>query len=147
MSESADHAAFVGEIVRFIERLTHPRTDLVVYRDGPEATPQKLPPKLGGYRPDVLARLWRDHTFFVGEAKTGLDLHSRHTAAQLRAFVSEVARNPKGTLILCAPFASYPSARSLLWSLCPDVAIERAAIYCIHPGIESATEARLVRSK
>jgi hypothetical protein len=147
MSESADHTSFVDEIVRFIERLTHPRSDLVVYRDGPETTPQKLPPKLGGYRPDVLARLWRDHTFFIGEAKTSSDLGSSRTVAQLTAFLAEVAQNPKGTFILCAPFASYPTARSLLWSLSPDVTIERAAIYCIHPGLSSAAEAKLVRTK
>ncbi len=147
MSESSDHTSFVNEIVSFIKGLVHPRNDLVVYRDGPDATPQKLPPKLGGYRPDVLARLWRDHTFFIGEAKTGLDLYSKHTAAQLTAFLAEVAQNPKGALVVCAPFASYSTARALLWSLCPDVTIERAAVYCIHPGLVSASEAKLVRKQ
>jgi hypothetical protein len=146
MSESALHSAQVGEIESFVRRMTGPRDDLIIYRDSSESDRQTLPPLMGGYRPDVFARLWKDKRFIIGEAKTQGDLLTAHTRSQLTAFIKEISEDRRGAVVLCAPFAVQPTARALLWELCLGTHLD-LELYCIHSGLCDISQSRLVADR
>lgn len=145
MSESDLHVVQVNAIEGFIKHLKADRTDLVLYRDIATVDKQKLPRIIRGFRPDLLARFWKSDEFYIGEGKTTFDLETSHTRDQVYAFSLELAENGSAGLILCAPFEAQARARGLLWEICTKKLIETREIYCIFPGLDDISVARLSR--
>jgi hypothetical protein len=142
MGESETHAAQVNALASFVRLLKTDCSDLVLYHDLASVSTQKLPGKIQGFRPDLLARFWKTDVLYIGEGKTTADLETAHTRAQMLAFARELKENVRAGLILCAPFEAQPRARALLWNVCSEL-IARREVYCIYPGLCEVSSARL----
>jgi hypothetical protein len=136
MSESLRHLEGVIALERFVRARAERRADLVVYRDAPDSGPQTKPPLVGGFRPDLFARTWKDGAFVIGEAKTAQDLETAHSLAQLEAFVAAVSEAPMGVFVLSVPLAAAASARGLLQALAAGTPGLDERLHCISPGID-----------
>lgn len=82
-----------------------------------------VPPRIGGYRPDIIARYWSAPvTLVIGEAKTDGDIDNRHTRDQIEAFVGHLAAMPHGnrTFVLAVSGRVADTARGVLRFACRD---------------------------
>lgn len=64
--------------------------------------------------PDVFLRSEKARRAVVGEAKTGRDLETRHSRAQLLAYLMFLRDYSNGLLVVSVPWPSVIQARSLL---------------------------------
>ena len=135
MSESISHLEGVKALERFVLSRANQRRDLIVYRDAPDSNPQRKPPLVGGFRPDLFARTWKDGAFVIGEAKTAKDLETPHSLSQLQAFVRAVSMAPLGTFVLSVPIRVSFSARALLGMLGAEYPGLDGRLHCISPEL------------
>ena len=59
-----------------------------VVTDVIECPGDAVPPLIGGYRPDIIARSNAADLDFIAEAKTDRDIDNNHTQRQINAFVT-----------------------------------------------------------
>ena len=82
-----------------------------------------VPPQIGGYRPDIIARCpAKPIGLIIAEAKTDGDVDNRHTRHQIDAFVGHLAAMPygDGTFILAVSGHVADTARAVLRFACRD---------------------------
>lgn len=82
-----------------------------------------VPPQIGGYRPDIIARcLIQPISLVIAEAKTDGDVDNQHTRHQIEAFVSHLAAMPQGegTFVLGVSGRVADNARTVLRFACRD---------------------------
>lgn len=114
MSESKAHLDGVRALQLDILSALAGRNDVILYRDTPDEDPQRKPPLIGGFRPDVFVRTWKNGAIYVGEAKTARDLRSAHTASQLSAFLDALHGPLESQLTISVPFKCLAEAHDLL---------------------------------
>ena len=117
MPESARHARLVQAIVAHAEHRLGKVTDILVREDALRPLRGERPPKLAGFMPDVYATDVPTTKTLVGEAKTAADLETKHSRAQIAAFLEYVAHTPGGLFVLAVPVAVKPRARWVLREL------------------------------
>lgn len=76
-----------------------------------------VPPKLGGFRPDVYAIERDSWRTVIGEAKTADDIDNDHTRRQLAAYFRHLAVDPSGEMWMAVPLMSGGAAHRV----CRDV--------------------------
>ena len=133
MSESQRHLDGIAALERFVLARSGHRTDLILYRDVPQSDAQRKPPIVGGFRPDLFARTWKDGAIVIGEAKTTRDLKSARSIAQIAAFVNEALASKIGTFVLSVPIGAAASARVLLRTLAAERSNFEGQLVCISP--------------
>ena len=88
------------------------------------ATPgDVVPPQIGGYRPDIVARCQTQPLrLVIAEAKTDGDVYNQHTRHQIDAFVGHLAAMPRGdgTFVLAVSGRVADDARAVLRFACRD---------------------------
>ena len=80
-----------------------------------------IPPLIGGYRPDIIARNRAQFLeLVIAEAKTNRDVGNRHTTSQIAAFVNHLHAMPSGTgtFILAVSGQVADNARAILRFSC-----------------------------
>ena len=80
-----------------------------------------VPPLIGGYRPDIVARnILMVPNLLIAEAKTDYDIDNQHTLDQIDAFVSHLDTLPLGvgTFILAVDGRVADRARTILRFAC-----------------------------
>ena len=117
MPESSRHARLVQAIVAHAEHRLGKVTDILVREDAVRPRRGERPPKLAGFTPDVYATDVPTTKTLVGEAKTAADLETKHSRAQIAAFLEYVAHTPGGLFVLAVPVAVKPRARWVLREL------------------------------
>ena len=117
MPESARHARLVEAIVAHAEHRLGKATDILVREDAVRPRRGERPPKLAGFTPDVYATDVPTTMTLVGEAKTPADLETKHSRAQIAAFLEYLAYTPGGLFVLAVPVAVKPRARWVLREL------------------------------
>ena len=117
MPESARHARLVEAIVAHAERRLGKVTDILLREDAVRPLRGERPPKLAGFTPDVYATDVPTTMTLVGEAKTATDLETKHSRAQITAFLEYLAHTPGGLFVLAVPVAVKPRARWVLREL------------------------------
>ena len=118
MSQSNVHRELVFAAVRAI-RQRHP--SVLVRADVQESPGDPVPPLIGGYRPDIIARCARRcPDFLIGEAKTDRDISNQHTLDQVSAFIDHLDTLPLGvgTFILAVDGRVADLARTVLRFTC-----------------------------
>ena len=101
MTESAQHVEMVTLILDWLDS-NHPHLDLCV--DSKAKVGCSQPPLIGGYRPDVLARIPIDSKILIGEAKTLYDVDTLHSYKQISSFLGYLnTRTGADALILSVP--------------------------------------------
>ena len=93
----------------------HVTTDLL------EAPGDPVPPRIGGHRPDIIARCAAAcRQFVIAEAKTDGDIDNQHTRSQIGAFVDhlDAMTTGTGTFILAVNGNVAASARTVLRFSC-----------------------------
>ena len=118
MAESSHHIRLVGRILTHIEREYRPSYSLAVFHDLAAPIGAEKPPAIEGFRPDVYALDAPSSITIIGEAKTESDLETDHSQRQLFAFLSFLASQNHGVLLLAVPWSASAAARNLIASLC-----------------------------
>ena len=114
MSQSNAHRQLVIATSLAILR-RHPNT--VIQADLQESPGDTVPPLIGGYRPDIIARSsGAQPNVIIAEAKTDRDIDKHHTLAQIGAFLDylETVRPGFGTFILAVDGGAADLARTVL---------------------------------
>ncbi len=118
MSQSNAHRELVRATAHAIRR-RHP--SILVRADLQDRPGDPVPPLIGGYRPDIIARCAGScPNLFIAEAKTDSDITKQHTLDQIEAFVDHLGalRCGVGTFILTVNGQVADSARTLLRFAC-----------------------------
>ena len=114
MPESARHARLVEAIVAHAEHRLGKSTEILVREDAVRPRRGERPPKVSGFTPDVYATDVPTTMTLIGEAKTAADLDTRHSRAQIAAFLEYLAHTPGGLFVLAVPITVKPRA---IWIL------------------------------
>lgn len=117
MPESARHARLVDAIVAHAEHHLGRIADIVVREDAVRPRRGERPPNLAGFTPDVYATDVPTTTTLIGEAKTKADLETKHSRAQIAAFLKYLAHTPGSLFVLAVPVDVKPRARWVLKEL------------------------------
>jgi len=107
----------VEAIVAHAEHRLGKITDIMVREDSVRPLRGERPPKVAGFIPDVYASNVPTTMMLIGEAKTAADLETKHSRAQIAAFLKYLALTPGGLFVLAVPVAVKPRARWLLREL------------------------------
>ena len=117
MPESARHARLVEAIVAHAEHRVGKFTDILVREDAVRPRRGERPPRVSGFTPDVYATDVPTTMTLIGEAKTAADLDTKHSRAQIAAFLQHLAHTPGGLFVLAVPVSVKPRARWVLREL------------------------------
>ncbi len=120
MSQSDAHRDLVLETARAIQQRD---PSLRVTADVSAVPGDPVPPRIGGYRPDIIARRQvSPFRLIIAEAKTDGDVNNAHTHDQIEAFTSHLACMPHGdgTFVLAVSGRVADAARTLLRFACRD---------------------------
>lgn len=117
MPESARHARLVEAIVAHAEHRVGTLTDILVRDDAVRPRRGERPPKISGFTPDVYATDVPTTMTLIGEAKTTAGLDTKHSRAQIAAFLQYLAHTPGGLFVLAVPVSVKPRARWVLREL------------------------------
>lgn len=120
MSQSDAHRELVLMTARAIRQRD---PSLTVTVDVTAVPGDPVPPQIGGYRPDIIARCKSQPArLVIAEAKTDGDVDNRHTQHQIEAFIAHLAAMPrgKGTLVLAVSGRVADSGRAVLRFACRD---------------------------
>ena len=120
MSQSDAHRDLVLMTVRAIEQRD---PGLRIVTDLSTIPGDPVPPQIGGYRPDIVARRQTQPPgLVIAEAKTDGDVDNRHTRQQIEAFVGHLAAMPRGdgTFVLAVSGRVADTARAVLRFACRD---------------------------
>ena len=118
MSQSNAHRQLVVTAAQAIQQ-RHPT--IRVTTDLLEVPGDPIPPRIGGYRPDIIA--YGQPTsleLVIAEAKTDGDIDNQHTLSQVGAFVEHLhaMQSGTGTFILAVNGQVADNARALLSFAC-----------------------------
>ncbi|MXZ79913.1 MAG: hypothetical protein F4Z15_00745 [Gammaproteobacteria bacterium] len=116
MSQSEQHHRLVITTALAIEQ-RYPKMEIISDLIGNPGESEPVPPLIGGYRPDIIAR--SNSTFaqiVIAEAKTDHDIDRQHTNDQISAFVDylDSLRRGAGTFILSVNGQAAGQARTVL---------------------------------
>jgi len=114
MPESARHARLVEAIIPHAEHRLGKFTDIMLREDAVRPRRGERPPNVSGFIPDVFATDVPTTMTLIGEAKTAADLDTKHSRAQIAAFLEYLAHTPGGLFVLAVPTAVKPRA---IWVL------------------------------
>ena len=120
MSQSNAHRDLVVVTARAI-RQRH--RNVGVLMDLQQTPGDPVPPLIGGYRPDIIARtLASGPDLLIAEAKTDRDIDNRHTLDQINAFVEHLRTLPRGvgTFVLAVDGCVADRARTVLRFACRE---------------------------
>jgi len=107
MPESSVHTNLVKLLAQWIIELLPPEDSSHILIDIPENSPQKKPPKLYEFVPDVFVSNTNCYTFIIGEAKVATDIDNNHTIEQLTAFLRKCAESNNSLLVMAVPWHAF----------------------------------------
>jgi hypothetical protein len=111
VAESFTHVKLVKELIDWVRR---EHDQVVVLADTSIFPVSDRPPRIGGYVPDLYARVALPTRLVLGEAKTRLDLENEHTAHQLVAFLNYCHLHPGAQFVMAVPWDMSRFAGNLL---------------------------------
>jgi len=126
--ESETHVRLVEATAAEIVRRHSHLYSLTVLVDLPKSG-RNRPGPIGGYVPDVFALDAPETCRIVGEAKTPLDLETKHSRHQLRAFLCHLSHFSNGCFYLSVPHFYRVRAQCLLED---DARVAGATIVTLH---------------
>ncbi len=88
-----------------------------IYTDSPDVTKYRKPPHVGGYLPDLYAKLNDSDGIVLGEAKTHWDIQNRHCRDQWTAFMRECSKEEKSIFVIEVPWDMVPTAKTVVRSI------------------------------
>lgn len=117
MGESRHHAELVAKIIVWAQDRHAECDGMCILLDSAGSPPEKRPRPIGGYVPDVSIQTVPASFVIIGEAKTLNDLTTRHTRAQLHAYLEYLTMQADPLLVLATPWVGLGLARGLLRQL------------------------------
>ena len=114
MSESSVHTNLVKSLAKWVIELLPPEDSSHILVDIPENSPQKKPPRLYEFVPDVFVSNIQRYTLIIGEAKTATDIDNNHTIDQLTAFLRKCSESNNSLLVLAVPWHKVRLAASVI---------------------------------
>lgn len=129
MSQSSAHQQLV---IATAAAIRHRHPNLLIEVDLQDAPGDPIPPLIGSFRPDIIAR---SHTaspdIFIAEAKTDGDIDNTHTSDQIAAYLDhlEAQQTGTGTFILAVHGQVACIARNVLRFSCGERVSPRLHVY------------------
>jgi len=114
MPESSVHTNLVKLLAKWIIELLPPEDSSHMLVDIPENPPQKKPPKLYEFVPDVFVSNTNCYAFIIGEAKIATDIDNNHTMEQLTAFLKKCSESNHSLLAMAVPWHTVRLATSVI---------------------------------
>lgn len=114
MPESSTHINLVKQLEKWITKVLPPEDTSHMLVDSPENPPQKKPPKLYEFVPDIFVPNANYYTFIIGEAKISTDIDNKHTEDQLTAFLRKCSECDNALLVLAVPWHEVRLARWMI---------------------------------
>lgn len=114
MAESPTHGFFVEEIVNWLMQGNDAGREYVVMNDVAGQGPNRRPPIIDGFIPDVYAVAHQDRRIIIGEAKTIMDIESTHSRMQYAAYLRHCKAYPSAALLLAVPWTMVNCTKGLL---------------------------------
>lgn len=113
MSQSEAHKRLVIGVTKAL-KIRH--SEIAVIADIQDAPGDAVPHKIGGFRPDVYARMSTNgDSILLAEAKTRNDIGTKHTHAQISAFLEYFERRKAaGAFVLAVSGESADFAKTVL---------------------------------
>ena len=118
MSQSEAHRRLVLATSLALQRRS---PDVLVQTDLQELPGDPVPPLIGGYRPDIIARGSGTYPdVIIAEAKTDRDVDNHHTLSQIAAFLDylDAMRSGVGTFVLAVDGRAADRARTVVRFAC-----------------------------
>jgi hypothetical protein len=112
--ESDVHQQLVRILVQWVRAQIQHQPDAVIYFDLVDGGEGNRPPTIGGFTPDVFARVLGLNRQWIGEAKTARDIDTQHSRQQYRTFLEHLDRQRAGVFVLAAPWRVVRYAKSLV---------------------------------
>ena len=109
MSESEQHRYLVRTVEECLRGAYAGSSILVDIQSDPGT---ELPPKIGGFRPDVFVQASTRKA--IAEAKTDTDLDTTHTHDQMKSFIAYLEKSRDGLLVLSVAGVSADRAKTVL---------------------------------
>jgi hypothetical protein len=113
MAESAEHRLLVETIIQYATHRFSTVYALTLFSDRPGTT-SELPPRIGGFAPDVFVADVPTTFTLIGEAKTEIDLLSMRSFNQISAYLRFLRSTPAGIFVLAVPWRTSAAARDIL---------------------------------
>jgi hypothetical protein len=82
--------------------------------DSPDRPPQRKPPKINGFIPDIYVSNTPEYSLIIGEAKTVNDIDSRHTIEQISSYLQSCGQYERSLLVLAVPWFCVGGANSTI---------------------------------
>lgn len=114
MPESSAHSNLVTLLSNWIMEILSPEDRSHMFIDNPDNPPQKKPPKLYDFVPDIFVSDTNHYACIIGEAKTASEIDNDHTLEQLTAFLRKCSEVDKSLLVLAVPWHQVRLASSVV---------------------------------
>lgn len=104
MGETSAHMILVHNLVRWITDFILEGDSSSMLVDLPEWPPQRKPPAVYGFGPDVYVSSSLSHCLVIGEAKTCADVDNKHTFGQIAAFLRKCSEAENSVFVFAVPW-------------------------------------------
>ena len=111
MSQSDQHRDLVLQVGTTLQERFH---NLQLVIDVQKAPSDKVPPLIGGYRPDVYGQFTGSQRLVIAEAKTDNDIKNEHTREQVKTFINHIESEGGGLFVLSVTNYASDSAKTLM---------------------------------
>ena len=111
MSQSKAHRNLIKGTV---DALGSRYTNISMLVDLQENPGDEVPPKIGGFIPDIYVTRKQGHSIIIAEAKTDGDIDNRHTRDQAISFIKHLNRRKAGIFILSVTGYKADRAKTVL---------------------------------
>lgn len=131
MAESQVHLSLVRFLSLWVSKNLLNNDSGSIYVDLPETNAYGKPPQIiDQFRPDLFAKM--DECLIIGEAKTELDLESRHSKSQFESYIKTCELHEgKSYLVISVPCFVEASAKNLLNQICKRLKANKTEIIVI----------------
>lgn len=116
MSESEEHRSLVFGVRDALIAL-YPGSEAVI--DVPRFPGDRVPPRIGGYRPDLF--ISDEKATVIAEAKTDKDVDRRRTYEQVIAFIDYLEQSKNGLFALSVSGRRADLAKTTLRFICREI--------------------------
>jgi len=120
MSQSEAHINLIKDTVDILKSRY---ADISILVDLQQNPGDGVPPKIGGFRPDIYARDKQANSIIIAEAKTDSDIDTRHTCDQITSFIKYLDRRKSNLFVLSVTGSGADRAKTVLRFICKELQV------------------------
>ncbi|TAL38634.1 MAG: hypothetical protein EPN93_03935 [Spirochaetes bacterium] len=114
MSVSSTHTFYVKELIKWLQQGNDGGLEYFIHCDISNLNLGNQPPRIDGFIPDVYAKARFGERIIIGEAKTLMDVESRHSKNQYISYLKHCSCFASSALLLAVPWTMVNCVKGLL---------------------------------